>query len=1032
MDYDSNDNAYALSKYLGSRFHPELPHIGTIGTADLGYFESDFSDEESEEGTENDESDKPKIESSGFKFVPFSASFRINLEDQKGKIKTNFSFYLRIDEGSWHDLQGEDNPGFQEEDPDTNREKDRWLTKDSLAKSFKKFDVTIESNLETKKQDVSISVDGNKIDDLGNLLKTTEKQLDDGHEIISKLEYHSNPFIVGFGKMKDLIQQKYQIEFKKSIHYDNENKIRVDVEITNKSQFTQTSRIPEIEFREGTTYETDEECVERHTEQVFINANQNKDLYSKWKPTVFNKKNSIWIARGALYGHLLEFSAIEEGINSSHEPYSNESEVEYVINLVFDEKLKKNNEGRFEGSITYKNHIIFDEEIPPMVIGEKITDMHDKVGISKNFSEIISKKYERLYNFQYDSIKAINSAIQLESDSGVLISTRTGGEKTEAFLFPVIDYCLNQEIEGTKAVVFYPTKALANDQTSRMVEWLYNVNNFLKSAGISKKITVGICHGSVPKSDRDSEWQTYWQGIPLKCPKCKTGTISALEHTKVQCQNEECQLELDFVILFQEPNFGILPDILVTTPDKLQFDMMERPDHHGIFGREIVCCKNCNSGFAQTRKRKCNFCSQGEFVYKKPLPPKFVIFDEIHQFKGTFGTNTLYLHERLKTLFKKYAKQHHELEWNVCSIGSSATISNAKDFSKIFFGLEENKISIVPKDKKTGESYYEDAKKYNRTHLIVMPYRYRPGSTCSKAVGFLEARRIDGIKPEPFSDVDKNTGDPLQILGFVNNMQDIGLLTNMAGRERKYSIPVFVGGHSTDYGAGARADAERKFNRGELNVIFATPTLEVGVDFETVNAVIIYGFPYSFNDYVQRIGRGGRGENTLVMTICHNYKPIDHFFYVDAKKKISEQHASIEPIPVSRDNPAIIKKQLVSAMLDHISSLSNSSEIWDNIRDKLKEEFESNGEQMYDVTKEFSPINSLGLSESDKEEYKEFLRKVIAQQKRRLEGLIQNATKNDYIRANTRDSLEHLYKISKLRSTESEVKVEMIWEILER
>ena len=1037
MEFDSNENAQVLTKYLGSRFHPELPHIGTLGTADVGYFEKDFSDEESEEEKQNSEgtkqeSDKPKTESSGFKFVPFSASYRLNLEGQKDIINTHFSFYLRIDEGSWHDLQGENNPGFQEGDPDTNRDGNLWLNKDILSKSFKKFDVIIESNIERKKQNVRVSIDGNEVDNVGNFLITTESVLDDGYEIVSKLQYHSNPIVTGFGKMKDLIQQKYEIEFKKSIHHGEGNKIRIDVEITNKSPFTQTSRIPEIEFKENTTYETEEECIERHKEEIFINANQNKELYSKWNPKIFNKKNSIWTARGALYGHLLEFSIVEEGIDSLHEPYSNETEVEHVINLIFDERLERDDDGKFKGSIIYKNHIIFDEQIPPMVFGENVMKAYDEIGMSENFAEIVSKKYKSLYKFQYDSINAINLSIKSKSDSGVLISTRTGGGKTEAFLFPVIDYCLNSKEEGTKAIVFYPTKALANDQTSRMVEWLYNVNEFLKTTDNPKKITVGICHGSVPKSDKSSEWQTYWQGIPLKCPKCKTGTVSALEHTKVQCQNQKCQLELDFVILFQEPNFGILPDILVTTPDKLQFDMMERPDHHGIFGREIVCCKNCNSGFAQVRKRKCALCSQGEFTYKKPLPPKFIIFDEIHQFKGTFGTNTLYLYERLKTLFKKYAKRHYELDWNVCSIGSSATISNAKPFSKIFFGLEKEKITIVPKDEKTGESYYEDAKKFNRTHLIVMPYRYRPGSTCSKAVGFLEARQIEGIKPEPFSDINKNTGEPLQILGFVNSMQDIGLLTNMTGRERKYSLPVFVGGHSTDYDSVQRADAERKFNKGELNVIFATPTLEVGVDFETVNAVMIYGFPYSFNDYVQRIGRGGRGENTLVMTICHNYKPIDHFFYVDAKKKISDQHASIEPIPVSRDNPAIIKKHLVSAVLDHISSLSNSPEIWDNVRDNLKQEFESNGEQMYDLVKEFSPINSLGLSEMEKQEHKEFVRKVISQEKNRLGGLIQNATKRDYIRSNTRDSLENRYKISKLRSTESEVKVEMIWEVLER
>ena len=78
----------------------------------------------------------------------------------------------------------------------------------------------------------------------------------------------------------------------------------------------------------------------------------------------------------------------------------------------------------------------------------------------------------------------------------VVIATGTGSGKTEAFLFPVIDYCLNSKEEGTKAIVFYPTKALANDQTSRMVEWLYNVNEFLKTTDNPKKITVGICHGS--------------------------------------------------------------------------------------------------------------------------------------------------------------------------------------------------------------------------------------------------------------------------------------------------------------------------------------------------------------------------------------------------------------------------------------------------------------------------------------------------------------------------------------------------------
>jgi DEAD/DEAH box helicase domain-containing protein len=50
-----------------------------------------------------------------------------------------------------------------------------------------------------------------------------------------------------------------------------------------------------------------------------------------------------------------------------------------------------------------------------------------------------------------------------------IIASSTGSGKTEAFLLPIIDYCIRHKAtKGTKAVLIYPMNALANDQLKRL------------------------------------------------------------------------------------------------------------------------------------------------------------------------------------------------------------------------------------------------------------------------------------------------------------------------------------------------------------------------------------------------------------------------------------------------------------------------------------------------------------------------------------------------------------------------------------
>lgn len=52
-----------------------------------------------------------------------------------------------------------------------------------------------------------------------------------------------------------------------------------------------------------------------------------------------------------------------------------------------------------------------------------------------------------------------------------IVTTGTGSGKTEAFLYPVLDYCYRQKHrQGIKAIILYPMNALATDQAKRLGE----------------------------------------------------------------------------------------------------------------------------------------------------------------------------------------------------------------------------------------------------------------------------------------------------------------------------------------------------------------------------------------------------------------------------------------------------------------------------------------------------------------------------------------------------------------------------------
>jgi len=94
------------------------------------------------------------------------------------------------------------------------------------------------------------------------------------------------------------------------------------------------------------------------------------------------------------------------------------------------------------------------------------------------------------YHHQEQAWQRLRSSEQAKS---TLIATGTGSGKTECFLYPLLDHCLQQygvgQNRGIKAIVIYPMNALATDQAKRFAEIIH------KSSNMRVKLRVGLFVG---------------------------------------------------------------------------------------------------------------------------------------------------------------------------------------------------------------------------------------------------------------------------------------------------------------------------------------------------------------------------------------------------------------------------------------------------------------------------------------------------------------------------------------------------------
>jgi superfamily II DNA/RNA helicase/very-short-patch-repair endonuclease len=98
--------------------------------------------------------------------------------------------------------------------------------------------------------------------------------------------------------------------------------------------------------------------------------------------------------------------------------------------------------------------------------------------------------------------------------------------------------------------------------------------------------------------------------------------------------------------------------------------------------------------------------------------------------------------------------------------------------------------------------------------------------------------------------------------------------------------------HTAQVPAELRIEREDEFRRGELPVLFCSPTMELGVDIASLNVVNLRNVPPTPANYAQRSGRAGRsGQPALVYTFCSSWNSHDQFFFRRPTQMVAGQVA---------------------------------------------------------------------------------------------------------------------------------------------
>jgi DEAD/DEAH box helicase domain-containing protein len=230
---------------------------------------------------------------------------------------------------------------------------------------------------------------------------------------------------------------------------------------------------------------------------------------------------------------------------------------------------------------------------------------------------------------------------------------------------------------------------------------------------------------------------------------------------------------------------------------------------------------------------------------------KFVVIDEVHTYRGVFGSHMTNLIRRLKRILSFYNTRP-------LFICCSATIGNPLELSQRI--IEEKALLINENGAPSGSKHLIF---YNPP--LVDPVQGIRRSVINQAKELAVSFLKRGVKTIIFARSRIRTE---LIASYINKD-----LKNFYTDNQRIRVESYRGG----YLPGERREIEQGLRQGSIRGVVSTNALELGIDIGGLDAAVLAGFPGSIASAWQQAGRAGRRVSVSLAVIVASASPLNQY-----------------------------------------------------------------------------------------------------------------------------------------------------------
>jgi DEAD/DEAH box helicase domain-containing protein len=228
---------------------------------------------------------------------------------------------------------------------------------------------------------------------------------------------------------------------------------------------------------------------------------------------------------------------------------------------------------------------------------------------------------------------------------------------------------------------------------------------------------------------------------------------------------------------------------------------------------------------------------------------RYVVIDEMHSYRGVFGSHVANVMRRLRRICRFYAS-------DPIFILCSATIANPAELGRQLIDDQVNAIT-------------ESGAPQGSKHLLL----WNP-PVVNPDLGIRASARSQTTKITKLA-----LHQGLKSIVFARSRLMVEVLTKYLkdAFDKDPRHPARVAAYRGGYLPTERRDIERKLRAGKLDCVVSTSALELGVDIGALDLCVLNGYPGTIAGTWQRLGRAGRRQRSAVGVLVASSLPLDQY-----------------------------------------------------------------------------------------------------------------------------------------------------------